>query len=173
MSAPSIKSVPEPHIGSTSGPPAAASSRASTARNVDERIRNPARLEAAYNDAAGVTAAFTLNMLARFNRELDANFDLSRFRHHARYNALAGRIETFLVSEADQKVRLGGETFHFERGEAMLVEYSCKYTLDEFAQLARGADLRIARSWTDEDGLFAVLYLISASATPPSGEAAK
>lgn len=124
--------------------------------------KDPAILEAAYNDAAGVTAAFTLNMLARFNRELDANFDLTRFRHRARYNALAGRIETFLVSEADQKVRLGAETFHFERGEAMLVEYSCKYTLEEFAHLARGADLRIARSWTDEDGLFAVLYLVGA-----------
>lgn len=122
--------------------------------------KDPARLEAAYNDVAGITAAFTLNMLARFNRELGADFDLGRFHHHARYNAMQGRIETSIVSEAVQAVHVGGETFHFAQDESILVEYSYKYTLAEFDMLARGASLRIDRQWTDADNLFAVLCLV-------------
>ncbi len=121
--------------------------------------RDRVTLEAAYNDAAGVTARFTLNMLARFNRELGANFDLSAFRHRARWNALAGRIETHLVSARAQSVRVANHTFHFEIDEAMLVEYSCKYSLEEFSALAARADLRVTRSWSDAQSRFSVVLL--------------
>ena len=117
-------------------------------------------LEAAYNDAAGVTAMFTLNMLARFNRELGADFNLARFRHRARYNDLAGRIETHIVSRVDQEVRIGVERFHFATDEMMLVEYSCKYTAEEFARLAAAAGLRVKRHWTDAAQRFSVQYLV-------------
>ncbi|MER3546927.1 MAG: L-histidine N(alpha)-methyltransferase, partial [Rhodanobacteraceae bacterium] len=118
-----------------------------------------AALEAAYNDAAGVTAEFTLNMLARFNQELGADFDLSAFRHRARWNALAGRIETHLVSTRSQSVRLGGHAFRFEAGEAMLVEYSYKYAPDEFSALAARAGLRVTRAWSGAQARFSVQLL--------------
>lgn len=121
--------------------------------------KDRATLEAAYNDAAGVTAEFTLNMLARFNRELAADFDLSGFAHRARWNALAGRIETHLVSTRAQSVRVGGTAFRFEPGEAMLVEYSCKYAPEEIAALAARAGLRVARTWADSRRRFNLLLL--------------
>lgn len=116
-------------------------------------------IEAAYNDAASVTVEFTLNMLARFNRELGADFDLTAFRHRARYNVLAGRIETHLVSAQQQDVTVAGQRFHFAANEAMLVEISCKYSLAGFARLARKAGLRVAQTWTDSQGLFSVQYV--------------
>ncbi|HEY3520207.1 MAG TPA: L-histidine N(alpha)-methyltransferase [Rhodanobacteraceae bacterium] len=116
-------------------------------------------LEAAYNDAAGVTAEFTLNMLARFNRELGADFDLAAFSHRARWNALAGRIETHLVSARAQQVRVDGQVFRFDSGEAMLVEYSCKYAPEEFAALVERAGLRVARTWEDALRRFSVQLL--------------
>jgi dimethylhistidine N-methyltransferase len=116
-------------------------------------------IEAAYNDTAGVTAAFTLNMLARFNRELDADFDFGAFAHRAQYNPMAERIETFIVSLRAQDVRVAGRHFHFDAGEAMLVEYSCKYSLASFARLAAKAGLGVERVWTDPDRLFSVHYL--------------
>jgi dimethylhistidine N-methyltransferase len=124
--------------------------------------KDPAVIEAAYNDAAGVTAAFTLNLLVRLNRELGADFDLRRFRHRAVYNALAGRIETHIVSLATQDVRIAADAFHFDLHEAMLVEYSCKYSLDDFARLAQKAGLRLERHWTDLQRQFAVVYLVPA-----------
>ncbi|MEO5560555.1 MAG: L-histidine N(alpha)-methyltransferase [Dokdonella sp.] len=124
--------------------------------------KDAATIEAAYNDRAGVTAAFTLNLLERLNRELGADFDLRQFRHRATYNALAGRIETHIVSLAAQEVHIAGETFHFDRHEAMLVEYSCKYSLDDFSRLAQKAHLRVERHWTDEQQQFAVVYLLPA-----------
>ncbi|MGH8041147.1 MAG: L-histidine N(alpha)-methyltransferase [Rudaea sp.] len=120
----------------------------------DQRV-----LEAAYNDAAGVTAAFTLNMLVRFNRELGANFDLAEFTHRARYHSLAGRIETHIVSRHAQEVCIHGEHFHFAPGEATLVEYSCKYALDEFARMAARAGLRAECAWTDAQARFCVQLL--------------
>ena len=126
--------------------------------------KDVATLEAAYNDAAGVTAAFTLNMLARFNRELGADFDVSAFRHRARYNTLAGRIQTHIVSTRDQIVHVGGKAIHFGDGEAMLVEYSCKYLLEEFAQLAQRAGLAVAQVWCDEESKFSVQLLLDAAA---------
>ncbi|MGQ0620089.1 MAG: L-histidine N(alpha)-methyltransferase [Panacagrimonas sp.] len=117
------------------------------------------RIEAAYNDRAGVTAAFTLNLLARLNRELDADFDLRQFRHHARYNVLAGRIETHIVSRIDQRVRVDGMAVDFAAGEPMLVEYSCKYALPEFERMAARARLQVSATWTDPEGLFAMQLL--------------
>lgn len=121
--------------------------------------KDSATLEAAYNDAAGVTRDFTLNLLTRINRQLDADFDLSNFQHRARYNALAGRIETHIVSRADQIVRVGEQRVLFERDEAMLVEYSCKYSLEDFASMAAKAGLRVTRTWTDPKHWFAVQML--------------
>lgn len=126
--------------------------------------KDPALLEAAYNDAAGVTAAFTLNMLARFNRELGADFDLAAFRHRARYNAMAGRIETHLLSRCEQTVRIGGNRIHFARDEAILVEYSYKYALEQFALLARQAGLRVAQQWSDAQRRFSLQYLVPEAA---------
>ncbi|MBN8726786.1 MAG: L-histidine N(alpha)-methyltransferase [Xanthomonadales bacterium] len=122
-------------------------------------VKDPALLEAAYNDAAGVTAAFTLNLLERINRELEGNFDLRLFEHRARYNPLAQRIETHIVSLADQLVRVAGTPVRFEEGEAMLVEYSYKYTLAGFSRMAAAAGLRLAEAFTDADGRFAVVLL--------------
>jgi L-histidine Nalpha-methyltransferase len=116
-------------------------------------------LEAAYNDAAGVTRGFTLNLLARINRELDADFNLERFRHRAQYNALAGRIETHIVSCADQVVRVGSHRYTFAQDEAMLVEYSCKYSQEDFEGMAAKAGLRVVRTWTDARNWFAVQML--------------
>ncbi|HET9834830.1 MAG TPA: L-histidine N(alpha)-methyltransferase [Rhodanobacteraceae bacterium] len=121
--------------------------------------KNRAELEAAYNDAAGVTADFTLNLLARCNRELDADFDLSAFRHRARWNPLAGRIETHVISLQSQKVRMGNDVFRFEAGEAMLVEYSCKYSPEDFARLAARAGVRAGRIWTDPASRFSLQWL--------------
>lgn len=116
-------------------------------------------MEAAYNDAAGVTAEFTLNMLARFNREIGADFDLAAFRHRARWNPLAGRIETHIVSNIEQTVSVGGELFRFDAGETTLVEYSAKYSLEYFARLAEHAGLRVSQVWTDEANRFSVQLL--------------
>lgn len=122
-------------------------------------VKDRQTLEDAYNDEAGVTAAFTLNLLARLNAEIDADFDLAGFGHRARYNPLAGRIETHLVSTREQDVHLADRTFHFADGEAMLVEYSCKYTLDGFARMAARAGLAVDAVWTDPERQFSVQWL--------------
>ena len=124
-------------------------------------VKDRPALEAAYNDAAGVTAEFTLNLLERLNREIDADFDLGGFRHRARWHPLAGRIETHLVSTREQDVHFGGRTFHFGAGEATLVELSCKYTLDGFERLAARAELRVAEVWTDPARQFSVQWLVA------------
>lgn len=119
-------------------------------------------IEAAYNDAAGITAEFTLNMLARLNRELGSDFDLAAFRHRAHYNALAGRIETSLVSQREQKVRVGRSQVAFGKDEAIRVEVSCKYSLEDFATLASKAGLEVLRVWLDPERMFSVQYLVRA-----------
>lgn len=121
--------------------------------------KDRATLEAAYNDAAGVTRDFTLNLLTRINRELDGDFDLAQFAHRARYNALAGRIETHIVSLIEQSVCVGNERYAFAKRESMLVEYSCKYSQEEFATMAAKAGLRVVRTWTDPAQWFAVQML--------------
>ncbi|WP_420429821.1 L-histidine N(alpha)-methyltransferase [Algiphilus sp.] len=118
--------------------------------------KDPAMIEAAYNDAAGVTADFTLNLLDRMNRELDANFDRGCFSHRARYNAIAGRIETHIVSEIAQTVLVAGRSIDFAAGEGILVEYSCKYSQSDFAAMAHRAGLVVTRSWTDPEKRFAL-----------------
>ena len=122
-------------------------------------VKDTAALEAAYNDAAGVTAEFTLNLLVRMNHELGADFDLAGFRHRARWHPLAERIETHIVSRREQDVHVDSRTFHFVESEAMLVEYSCKYTLEGFARFAARAGLRVADVWTDPDRKFSVQWL--------------
>jgi dimethylhistidine N-methyltransferase len=111
--------------------------------------KDPAIIEAAYNDAAGITAQFTLNLLARLNREIGSDFDLSAFSHRAVYSRERGRIETFLVSQRAQDVHVGGRRFHFDSGEAMQVEYSHKYSDAGFAALIARAGLREVRRWND------------------------
>jgi dimethylhistidine N-methyltransferase len=116
-------------------------------------------LEAAYNDSAGVTAEFNLNLLVRANRELGADFDLPLWRHQAIYNENEARIEMHLVSEAAQTVHLGGREFRFERGETIVTEYSYKHTLEGFTRLAVSAGFREApRVWTDPERLFAIFH---------------
>lgn len=115
-------------------------------------------LERAYNDAEGVTAEFNLNMLRHINREYGANFDLDAFRHRAEYNAVEGRIEMRLDSTSDQLVKLGDEEIAIAEGEAILTEYSHKYTLDSFAALASEAGFEVKRVWTDANDLFSVQY---------------
>lgn len=124
--------------------------------------KDPALIEAAYNDAAGVTAEFTLNMLARLNRELSTDFDLAAFRHRAYYNPMTGRVETSLVSTRAQKVRVGRWSASFAEGEAIQVECSCKYALEDFAALAAKAGLEVLRVWTDPARMFSVQYLVRA-----------
>jgi len=116
-------------------------------------------LEAAYNDASGVTAAFNLNLLERINRELDADFALDRFAHEAFYNEVAGRIEIYIRSLAHQIVTVAGRAFPFAEGERIHTEYSCKYTIDGFHRLAARAGFRPVRTWTDPDRLFSIHYL--------------
>ena len=113
-------------------------------------------LHAAYNDSRGVTAAFNLNLLARINRELGADFDLRRFSHYAFYNAAAGRIEMHLVSLARQSVRVAGHRFRFDRGESIHTENSYKYSAEGFRALAARAGYAGKKLWTDRKGLFAL-----------------
>jgi dimethylhistidine N-methyltransferase len=121
--------------------------------------KDPALLNAAYNDAQGVTAQFNLNLLARINRELGADFDLAAFRHRAFYDAALGRIEMHLVSGRDQQVTLPGHVFRFRSGETIHTENSYKYSVAEFQDLARSAGYAPQECWTDPERLFAVHYL--------------
>ena len=116
-------------------------------------------LNAAYNDARGVTAAFNLNLLTRINRELGGTFDLGTFFHRAFYNSALGRIEMHLVSLADQSVTVAGRSFRFRRGESIHTENSYKYAIPEFQALARRAGFMPIRVWTDPDALFSIHYL--------------
>jgi dimethylhistidine N-methyltransferase len=118
-------------------------------------------LHAAYNDAQGVTAEFNLNLLARINRELGADFDLASFRHEAFYSEEKGRIEMHLVSLKAQQVHLHGHRFAFRVGETIHTENSCKYSVAEFQALALSAGFNPARCWTDHDSLFSIHYLVA------------
>lgn len=121
--------------------------------------KSPALIDAAYNDAAGVTAAFTLNLLVRLNRELGANFDLGAFRHRAVYVPGRGRIETFIDSVRDQVVKVHDRSFAFAADEAMQVEYSHKYTDEGFAALAERAGLAVVQGWNDPKDWFGLRLL--------------
>jgi len=120
-------------------------------------------LNAAYNDTQGVTAAFNLNLLTRMNAELGANFVVENFSHRAFYNTLAGRIEMHLLSLKSQTVHLGGAEIKFEEEESILTECSYKYSLSDFAGLAKSAGLTVRKVWTDSEQKFSVQYLTLAS----------
>lgn len=121
-----------------------------------DRRKDRAVLEAAYDDASGVTAAFNLNMLQRMNREFDARFDLRTFRHRARYDEAAGRVEMHLVSRRAQRVAIPGLKLEIElaEGESIHTENSYKYADDEIAALLEGAGLRAEAWWTDSREMF-------------------
>jgi dimethylhistidine N-methyltransferase len=121
--------------------------------------KDRAILEPAYNDSQGVTARFNLNLLRRINRELEADFDLETFRHQADWNPDDGRIEMRLISDRAQTVTIKDQTVVFAEDEAILTEYSHKYRLAEFADLAGRAGWRVGDVWTDSNGLFSVQYL--------------
>ena len=123
--------------------------------------KDPRVLHAAYNDAAGVTAAFNLNLLARINRELEGDFVPGQFAHYAFYNVALGRIQMHLASLEDQVVQVGTEVFEFRRGDDIFTESSYKYRVDEFARLAAGAGYELRRVWLDEQGLFSVLHMVA------------
>jgi dimethylhistidine N-methyltransferase len=121
--------------------------------------KDPAVLDAAYNDAQGVTAEFNMNLLQRINRELGADFDLAQFRHVAFYDARAGRIEMHLESLCAQTVSVAGRAFLFAAGERMHTENSCKYAIDEFRLLSQAAGFRAQQVWSDRQQYFSVHLL--------------
>jgi L-histidine Nalpha-methyltransferase len=127
--------------------------------------KDPRLLEAAYDDVAGVTAEFNLNLLRRINRELGADFDLASFTHRAVYNREEGRVEMYLVSERAQTVTVAGQSYPFAAGEALHTENSYKYTLPQICDLSARAGLDLARTWTDPQQWFSVNLFAPATET--------
>jgi L-histidine N-alpha-methyltransferase len=126
--------------------------------------KETAILERAYNDRAGLNAAFNLNLLERVNRELDGDIDIARFEHLAFYSEENGRMELYLKSLADQTATIAGRHFHFAKGERIHTENSYKYAIPEFRALAAQAGFRAVHTWTDRDNLFSVHYFRQVSA---------
>jgi dimethylhistidine N-methyltransferase len=122
-------------------------------------IKSPDVLHAAYNDAQAVTAAFNLNLLARANRELGSDFDLTQFTHSAFYNAPLQRIEMHLLSLKAQTVHINGRAYAFHEGETLHTEYSHKFTIAGVQQAAQSAGLQAGPVWTDPQHLFGLLWL--------------
>src|SRR5215471_18366209 len=120
--------------------------------------KDRAILEAAYNDRAGVTARFNLNLVERINRELDGDLDIGRFEHVAFYTETEGRIEIYIRSLANQEAWIAGKPILFGKGELIHTEYSYKYSIPEFRALAARAGFRPIDTWTDSAGLFSVHY---------------
>lgn len=116
-------------------------------------------LLAAYDDSEGVTAEFNLNVLHRINRELEGDFDVDQFKHVAIYNAEQFRIEIYIESLVEQRVRVGDSVFQFARGERIFTEYSHKYSVERFAAMAKSAGLIMDEVWTDANNMFAVMHL--------------
>jgi L-histidine N-alpha-methyltransferase len=124
-----------------------------------DRRKAPRTLFAAYNDSEGVTAAFNRNVLARLNRELGADFDLSRFSHRAEWNDGESRIEMHLESVGAQTVRVDGESISFEPGETIWTESSYKYDRARLDRLVEEGGFQLARLWTDAAERFWVAFL--------------
>jgi dimethylhistidine N-methyltransferase len=122
--------------------------------------KDPAIIERAYNDSAGVTARFNLNMLTHLNREFGFDFDTSAFTHSAHYDPDEGRMEIRLVSEVAQVVSVGDERIEIDSGESILTEYSHKYTLESFAKMAERAGFEVRKVWMDSGELFSVQYCV-------------
>jgi dimethylhistidine N-methyltransferase len=125
-------------------------------------VKDAGILNAAYDDDAGVTARFNLNLLARINRELGGDFDLASFSHKAFYNSERHRIEMHLVSRKRQKVKVAGRVIDFRAGESIHSENSYKYTLPSFGALARGSGWNTVSVWTDAAEYFSVHALVFA-----------
>ncbi len=123
--------------------------------------KDVAVLERAYDDRLGVTAAFNLNLLTRMNRELDADFDLGEFEHHAFYNPARSRVEMHLRSRGAQRVTVGGAAFDFRAGETIHTENSHKYDVRELTARALACGWRVEAVWTDPRDYFAVLSLVA------------
>ncbi len=124
--------------------------------------KDPGIIERAYNDSAGITAEFNLNMLTHLNREFGFDFDVRAFSHSAVYDPDEGRMVIELISGRDQVVTAGGEAIAIADGEAILTEYSHKYTLEGFADMAQQAGFAVRKVWTDADRLFSVQYCVRA-----------
>jgi L-histidine Nalpha-methyltransferase len=124
-------------------------------------VKDPARLHAAYNDTAGITALFNKNLLVRANRELGADFDVDAYAHYAPYNVSSHRVEMYLVSLKRQRVTIGSECFDFAPGEHIHTEDSHKYTIESFREMAARAGFNPRAVWTDEERLFSVHWLES------------
>lgn len=122
--------------------------------------KNVRTLLRAYDDSAGLTAAFNLNLLERINTELGGNFCTEQFKHVARWNEIEKAVEMHLVSLCDQRVTLCGRTFLFRTSETIHTESSRKYTTDSFERLAHSGGWRVAEAWQDPDGLFGLFGLI-------------
>jgi dimethylhistidine N-methyltransferase len=120
--------------------------------------KDPVILEAAYDDSQGISAAFALNLLTRINRELGADFVVEHFDYRAFYNPI-GRIEMYLVSRIDQKVHLDDVEIAFSQGETLRTEYSYKYSVAEFQEIATLAGLQTKHAWTDPQQWFSLHYL--------------
>jgi dimethylhistidine N-methyltransferase len=125
-----------------------------------DTTQDPALLIPAYDDAAGVTAEFNLNLLDRINRELDGNFDRRDFRHLARHDPQLGRIEMHLVSQRAHEVRVRGRTFAFAQGETIHTENCYKYSPSQFLHMAHAAHWRCERSWQDGGRTGFTVYLL-------------
>ncbi len=115
-------------------------------------------LENAYNDSEGITAKFNLNILSRLNSEISADFNLDCWNHQALYNDREGRIEMRLISLRDQSTRLNGTSINFRKNESIVTEYSYKYSLSEFEELAEDC-YRVEKVWVDKDRKFSLQYL--------------
>lgn len=126
-------------------------------------VKDKAVLDAAYDDAAGVTAAFNLNLLARINREVGADFDLAAFAHRAFFDTALSRIEMHLVSRQAQRVTVANVPITFAAGETIHTENSYKFTVEGFRALARSAGWEGRAVWTDPDGLFSIHALTATS----------
>ncbi len=125
-----------------------------------DTTQDPALLIPAYDDAAGVTAEFNLNLLARINRELDGDFDRRDFRHLARHDPQQGRIEMHLVSRRAHEVHVRGRTFAFAEGETIHTENCYKYSPSQFLRMAHAAHWRLERSWQDGGRTGFTVYLL-------------
>ncbi len=123
-----------------------------------DRKKDPTILNAAYNDEAGITAAFNLNLLDRINNEIDGTFNPDYFEHYAYYNDQLGRIEMHLVSLDDQHVSISGRSFHFQKGETIHTENSYKYSPEEFVNLACIGGFKHHKTWSDDDAYFSMYF---------------
>jgi uncharacterized SAM-dependent methyltransferase len=124
-----------------------------------DRVKDASVLERAYDDSAGVTAEFNLNALRHLNREMDADFDLDAFSHHAIWNSQEKRIEMHLRADRDIAFSVAGQAFELRRDDYLLTEYSHKYTLQDAATMAGEAGLAVQRLWSDPNDWFSVLLL--------------